>query len=225
MTFNFYLQSYGNSDDYSYEKNLCFTWKWKFLYDFHSNGQILVTGQAQVLNRCQKIPSNSVIYGFSVIIFILSIWYQILLLKAVTRQLIILYNIKTSLNWLETKSNPSRSRQTSVDPNSANTHQKSRSAAYSSVGQGSQGLNPLLDLSAGQGSPGGINDNDPDNDGEDEDEEEKEGNEIATLIRSRLHELQISKSIGDRSRSQLHEKLNAFSTRNSFRRTNSVSST
>lgn len=101
MIFHFYLKSYGNSDDYSYQKNLCFIWEWKITYNFNSNGQILVTSDSSVLNRCEKLPETSTIYSLSIAILLFAIFYQLLLFKAVARQLIILYNIKQSLDIIE----------------------------------------------------------------------------------------------------------------------------
>lgn len=101
MKFHFYLKSYGNSDDYSYQRNLCFVWEWNFIYDFSSNGQILVTGDASILNRCDKLPSSSTLYALSVTILLLVLWYQFLLFKAMIRQLLILYEIKSTIAGME----------------------------------------------------------------------------------------------------------------------------
>jgi hypothetical protein len=241
MTFNFYLRSYGNSDDYSYERNLCFTWKWIFTYDFYSNGQILVTGKAKVLDRCQKIPSKSIIYGFSVTMFILSLWYQLLLFKAVTRQCIILYNIKSSLNWLETShSQKSNSRQSSADiPVNNNNNNNSTQAPNLLVSIDNKNKSGSFSHSLSNPISNKNNTQDDQNQEEDEDDDEtKENTELALLIRSRLSNLQISKSgknnnntgggggrgNRDRSRSQLQERLSLLSAR-SAHRTTSIDST
>jgi hypothetical protein len=240
MTFNFYLRSYGNSDDYSYERNLCFTWKWIFTYDFYSNGQILVTGKAKVLDRCQKIPSKSIIYGFSVTMFILSLWYQLLLFKAVTRQCIILYNIKSSLSWLETShSQKSNSRRSSADVPINNNNNNSTQAPNLLVSTDNKNKsssfshslsNPISNKNNSQ------DDQDQAEEEEEDDDESKENTELALLIRSRLSNLQISKSANnnntagggrnnrDRSRSQLQERLSLLSAR-SAHRTTSIDST
>lgn len=95
MTFEFYIKSSGTSDDsaWSTSKHLCFLWKLTFTYDLRSMGQILVSYFPVVSSRCEKLKQDTYIYVASVFVLILGIIYQILMLRAFGKQLIILHNI------------------------------------------------------------------------------------------------------------------------------------
>jgi hypothetical protein len=138
--------------------------------------------------RCEKLPSSSIVYGLSMTILILAIWYQLLLFKAMVRQLIIFYNIKTSLNWIENENEEQEeintSRQNSIDP--ASQHDNSQSL-----------LQP-------------VSNNDDDGDSQDQQEHDdvlSPQPELVHLVKSRLAGLSSSRT----SQSQSQENLSPAS--------------
>lgn len=229
MIFHFYLKSYGNSDDYSYQKNLCFLWEWKYTYGFDSNGQILVTSDASVLSRCEKLPASSTIYALSVTMLILVIWYQLLLFKAVARQLIIFFNIKRSLDVIEQdligqnakkkSKGSSRSSSSSSSSSPPNTHQRGVSISAPSIS--GQDLRESITSLLSQHQQQPLLDQNQTGEEEDEEvvdpDEAEVTTELTKLIRSRLSEGSISKgrmsssqsmSYNPHTKSQsLHERL------------------
>ncbi len=216
MIFHFYLKSYGNSDDYSYQKNLCFVWEWKITYNFNSNGQILVTSDSSVLNRCEKLPETSTIYSLSIAILLFAIFYQLLLFKAVARQLIILYNIKQSLDIIEQEfigregGGGRKSRRSSV---SSSASLPRRRASQDSVsGQDlRESITSLLAHQQGLDKDK-DSDNSDDDDDRDEVEEDDDGNtELTKLIRHRLTEANLN----SKSRPSSHSTGNPLTSRKS----------
>jgi len=95
MTFFFSIKSSGISDDsaWSTSKHLCFVWELTFTYDLRAMGEILVSYYPVITSRCEKLRQDTYIYIASVFVLVLGIIYQILMLRAFSKQLVILHGI------------------------------------------------------------------------------------------------------------------------------------
>ena len=97
LDFSFPLISYGNSANLNVQTDVCYKWQINFLYDLSSTGQILVTATSDMVGVCQPMNTVSWLYISSFAIAVLSTMYQVLILKASARRILILHSIRMSV--------------------------------------------------------------------------------------------------------------------------------
>eukprot|EP01039_Chlorochromonas_danica_P011155 gene11155-12434_t len=89
MDFSFALSSRGYSSAAPLDHHLCFLWRLRVRYDMTSAAQIVVTAQPYPSQRCGDRSEG--LRALGIVIFLLAAAFQLLLLKAVGRQLVILH--------------------------------------------------------------------------------------------------------------------------------------
>lgn len=92
------------------------------------------------LIRCERISTSSTIYTLAAILFALCLWYQVLLIKAVARQLIILSYLKIPQDWLDDETRSLLS----LDPGTSTSSKIHQSAAIKTNISNNPQTNPLL---------------------------------------------------------------------------------
>jgi hypothetical protein len=97
LLFQFPIVSYGNNDNINTQTNVCYSWTLSFLYDLSSTGQILVTSTSDMVGRCDPLLTSSSLYVCSFVVAMLAAAYQLLILRASARRLIILHSISRSV--------------------------------------------------------------------------------------------------------------------------------
>lgn len=121
LSFSFPLLSYGSNDNLKADTAVCYQWSLSFLYDLSSTGQILVTGTADMIGRCDTLQTSTLLYICALLVAALSACYQLLIVKASARRLVILHdiqeNVKSAQEWashpMAAKMSPSSSSATS----------------------------------------------------------------------------------------------------------------
>jgi hypothetical protein len=235
MNFYFFANSKGNYDsiDNRPENILCYEWEFRFTYDLGTAGQILVTADATVTRRCFKVPTNTYLYISSAIVSILAILYQLLLIKAVLREIIILNYIRDEARQAlkeiasvgqrgsdrrsdteedEAVSAPASSHPASVDhtmaiESSSRASSSAASASYASAGVHKRSRDRRYDLMENKHllntSVITINDGSTEND--------EDGDEVGDMIR--LSQDRLNSHASERSRTQswwIRERRNSI---------------
>lgn len=106
MDFHFFFRSNSNGAGYHIDGAACFNWHWHITYSTYGAGQILVDAEAFIQSSCSTLSKKSNTFLMATAIFVISLWYQLLLLKAIARQIIVISQLSDPLFWARWAASP-----------------------------------------------------------------------------------------------------------------------
>lgn len=106
MDFHFFFRSNSNGAGYHIDGAACFNWHWHITYSTYGAGQILVDAEAFIQSSCSTLSKKSNTFLMATAVFVISLWYQLLLLKAIARQVIVISQLSDPLFWARWATSP-----------------------------------------------------------------------------------------------------------------------